>query len=146
MLAKQEAIEQVGLMDERFFMYGEETDWCYRFKQAGWKIVFTPHAQIIHIGGQSTIQKSAAMAIQLRLSILKYIRKHYGWLMYGIARFLTALFFFLRVPYWASIALLGSNERKKSIETARTYLVGGFYCLTDWQKLLMNKGAIKSGL
>ncbi len=42
MLVRREAIEQIGLLDEYFFMYGEETDWCYRFKQAGWKVIFTP--------------------------------------------------------------------------------------------------------
>ena len=42
MLVRHRAIEDVGIMDERFFMYGEETDWCYRFKQAGWKVMFTP--------------------------------------------------------------------------------------------------------
>ncbi len=45
MLIRREAIEQVGTMDEGFFMYAEETDWCYRFRQAGW--CSTPVGQII---------------------------------------------------------------------------------------------------
>ena len=44
MLVRREAIEQVGIMDERFFVYGEETDWCYRFKRASWK----PHFKFKH--------------------------------------------------------------------------------------------------
>ncbi len=40
MLVRQDTIKKVGSMDEQFFMYGEETDWCYRFKQAGWKVMF----------------------------------------------------------------------------------------------------------
>ena len=57
MLVRREAIEQVGTMDEQFFMYGEETDWCYRFRKKGWKVMFAPIGQIIHFGGQSTAQR-----------------------------------------------------------------------------------------
>jgi GT2 family glycosyltransferase len=56
MLVRKEAIDQVGLMDERFFMYAEETDWCYRFKARAWKNRFTPDAEIIHIGGASAVR------------------------------------------------------------------------------------------
>jgi len=56
---------------------------------------------------------------------------------------LTALFFFLRVPYWIIHAVLRRKERSLSIEKAGTYLIGGFNCLWDWKELLMNKDAIK---
>ena len=124
MLVRREAIEQVGLMDERFFMYGEETDWCYRFKKAGWKVVFAPVGEIIHLGGQSTLQERSDMIVQLRLSILKFLRKHHSRLAYGIACFLTVLFFAIRVPFWTFLSLLSQEKRKQSVIKTRAYLSG----------------------
>jgi GT2 family glycosyltransferase len=51
MLVRRAAIEQVGLLDESFFLFSEETDWCYRFVQAGWSVLFTPWAECVHVGG-----------------------------------------------------------------------------------------------
>jgi GT2 family glycosyltransferase len=53
LLARREAIEQVGPLDERFFLFSEETDWCYRFRQAGWRVLFYPGAECVHVGGAS---------------------------------------------------------------------------------------------
>jgi N-acetylglucosaminyl-diphospho-decaprenol L-rhamnosyltransferase len=78
MMVRREAIQQVGPMDEGFFMYCEEVDWCYRIKQAGWKIYYTPDAEIIHHGGQSTRQSAGPMLVQLHRSRDRFFRKHYG--------------------------------------------------------------------
>jgi N-acetylglucosaminyl-diphospho-decaprenol L-rhamnosyltransferase len=51
MLARRRAIGEVGAFDESFFLFSEETDWCYRFARAGWKTVFTPAAECTHVGG-----------------------------------------------------------------------------------------------
>ena len=53
MLVRRSAIDEVGLLDEDFFLFSEETDWCYRFRQAGWKVVFFPGAECVHVGGAS---------------------------------------------------------------------------------------------
>lgn len=143
MLVRREAIDQVGVMDERFFIYADETDWCYRFKKNGWKIMFTPETQIIHYGGQTTKQMTKEFRLQLQGSGLIFMKLHRNKLAFPLARLLAAMFFFLRVPYWLVRAILHKNERKKSIQTAGTYLIGGFYCLADWKKLLMNKQAIE---
>jgi len=100
MLVRREAIEQVGTMDEQFFMYFEETDWCYRFKKAGWKVVFTPDAEIIHLGGASSKQVRIPMVKQWRKSMLLYYKKHKRMLEYLSAWVLITLFFLTRVPYW----------------------------------------------
>jgi GT2 family glycosyltransferase len=55
-MMRRETLEQVGLFDERFFVYFEDVDWCYRAKLAGWPIYFLPHAQVIHLGGRSSEQ------------------------------------------------------------------------------------------
>jgi GT2 family glycosyltransferase len=51
LLVRREATEAVGLFDEGYFMFSEETDWCYRFRSAGWKTVFHPEAECVHVGG-----------------------------------------------------------------------------------------------
>jgi GT2 family glycosyltransferase len=52
MLVRREAMEQVGLLDEKFFLFLEETDWCYRMKKAGWKIYHIPQAEVLHFQGK----------------------------------------------------------------------------------------------
>lgn len=78
MLVRRDAISEVGLMDEHYFMYSEETDWCYRMRRAGWEIWFTPTAQVIHYGGQSTQKWKHAMIRSLYRSKVRFFRKHYG--------------------------------------------------------------------
>ena len=124
MLVRRQAIEQVGAMDERFFMYGEETDWCCRFKKAGWKVMFTPDAEIIHFGGQSSKIVREEMFIQLRLSILKFIEKHHGQLAHKTACLLTAMFFALRMPVWFFASFLTLRDREYASARLRTYLKG----------------------
>jgi GT2 family glycosyltransferase len=53
MLVRRDAVDAVGLLDEDFFLFSEETDWHYRFTRAGWKVLFTPDAQAVHVGGAS---------------------------------------------------------------------------------------------
>ena len=139
MLVRREAIEQVGLMDEQFFMYGEETDLCYRFKKTGWKVFFTPDAEIIHLGGGSSRQMKPEMTLQLRGSILLFIRKHKGRLAYVLACLLVALFFLLRVPYWLVLAIFLRSDRKGCMERAKTYCVGALRCLAGGKGLLFRK-------
>lgn len=123
MLVRREAIDQVGVMDERFFMYAEETDWCYRFREEGWDVTFTPAGQIIHLGGQSTAKKPVAMIVQLRLSILKFIRKHSGRFAQVSARFLTALFFAVRIPIWFA-RVFSLRQRSEAVVKMRAYSIG----------------------
>ena len=53
MLVRREAIAEVGLADENFFLFSEETDWCYRVREAGWEVVFFPGAECVHVRGAS---------------------------------------------------------------------------------------------
>ena len=53
MLVRRAAVDAVGPLDEDFFLFSEETDWCYRFARAGWKVLFCPDAECIHVGGAS---------------------------------------------------------------------------------------------
>lgn len=123
MLIRREAIDQVGLMDEQFFMYAEETDWCYRFKEKGWEVIFTPVAQIIHLGGQSTAKRPVAMIVQLRLSILRFISKHRGRFTRLVAGLLTAVFFTVRLPIWFA-RIFRSRRRAEAATKLQAYSTG----------------------
>ena len=60
MMVKSEAIAKVGYFDEDFFFYGEDLDWCWRFKEAGYKIMYTPTAKIIHYKGAASGMKQTS--------------------------------------------------------------------------------------
>jgi len=124
MLARRQVIEEVGLMDEQYFMYCEETDWCYRIRRAGWNILFYPHARIIHLGGASSRQVKTAMLVQLRLSILAFMKKHHSRLSYGLACLLTIIFFLIRIPGWFLILVFSVRRRKEALVRLAAYFTG----------------------
>jgi GT2 family glycosyltransferase len=75
MLVRRDAIEQVGLLDEDFFLFSEETDWCYRFRRAGWKVLFYPGAEFVHVGGAS---HGGQMFTENLRGHLRFLAKHSG--------------------------------------------------------------------
>ncbi len=135
MLVRREAIERVGMMDEAFFMYAEETDWCYRFRQAGYKSLFTPAASIIHLGGASSRQAASKMRLQLSASILYFLKKHKSRSEYVLACLLTALFFVVRAPIWWAKGYLSRKERPYAWGVARTYITGARAVLRGYEGL-----------
>jgi len=139
MLVRQDAVRKVGSMDERFFMYGEETDWCYRFSQAGWKVMFAPGGEIIHLGGASSSKIKPEMVLQLRGSILLFIKKNKKRMTYATACFLVALFFLLRIPYWFGRAVFWKNTRSRDMQTTKIYAAGAFKVLLGWRGLCLVK-------
>jgi N-acetylglucosaminyl-diphospho-decaprenol L-rhamnosyltransferase len=78
LMARGDAIKQVGLMDEGFFMYSEELDWCRRFREAGWRVVYLPMACIVHHRGKSSEQALPARHIHFQTSKVRYFRKYHG--------------------------------------------------------------------
>ena len=103
MMVRKAAMDEVGLLDESYFMYGEDIDWCYRFHQAGWKIYYVPTTEIIHFRGESgrgvplriLYRKSRAMSIFVNKHMARRFRFFPLWLLqvgialYGTFRFLA---------------------------------------------------------
>jgi N-acetylglucosaminyl-diphospho-decaprenol L-rhamnosyltransferase len=75
MLVRRGAIDEVGGLDESFFLFSEETDWCYRFHQAGWKVFFFPGAECVHVGGAS---HGGRMFRENLRGQLRFLAKHSG--------------------------------------------------------------------
>ncbi|MEZ4643915.1 MAG: glycosyltransferase family 2 protein [Chloroflexota bacterium] len=78
MMTRREVLEQVGGMDEAYFMYSEELDWCRRIRDAGWRVVYLPTAQVVHYEGKSSEQAVTARHINFNRAKLRYFRKYHG--------------------------------------------------------------------
>ena len=77
MMIRREAIRQVGLMDETFFMYGEDLDWCYRIKAAGWRVYYNPAVTVLHIKRASS-RRNPRARVEFWRAMSIFYRKHYA--------------------------------------------------------------------
>ena len=77
MLVKREAIESVGLWDEDYFLHCEDLDWCMRFHQAGWRVLFVPDARVMHVFGGCSRQRPYFVEWHKHLGILRFYRKFF---------------------------------------------------------------------
>ncbi len=78
MLVRSNVIKDVGAMDDDYFMYSEETDWCYRIKRGGWKVIYLSNVAIYHLGGGSASRGSLTQLALLYQSKILFFQKHYG--------------------------------------------------------------------
>jgi len=115
MLLRRQAIDGVGPADEDFFLFSEETDWCYRFRRAGWKVVFFPGAECVHVRGAS--HGGGLFRENLR-GHLRFLAKHHGEATAERARRL--LRFALRLR-----GLLFRGERGRAYRDAARWLGSG---------------------
>jgi len=129
MLVQREAMEQVGCMDEDYFLYFEETDLCYRVAKAGWKTVFWPGAKIVHVhGGRQSSQKdSIQMFAQFHKSLLIFFKKRLGLGSYFPAKLMltvnSGLRFLGGVIMAAMIGVLGKDTSSKQDRVHKHWLV-----------------------
>jgi N-acetylglucosaminyl-diphospho-decaprenol L-rhamnosyltransferase len=77
-LLRRAAFDDVGSFDEGFFLFSEETDWCYRLREAGWQSFFFPDAEIVHVGGASWRAESATLFTEQVRGHLRFLAKHRG--------------------------------------------------------------------
>ncbi len=120
LLVRRQVYEQVGGLDEGFFMYSEELDWCRRIKDAGWQVVYLPTATVIHHEGRSSEQVVPARHIYFQSSKVRYFRKHHGALRAELLRrFLLATYVYQLVRE-GSKWLVG-HKRPLRAERVRAY-------------------------
>jgi hypothetical protein len=84
-LIRRDVVEAIGGMDDRYFLYFEETDYCLQTMRAGWRVMIFPEVSVIHLGGESSKTENQAMSVKGKqilkynfLSEYKYYRKNYG--------------------------------------------------------------------
>lgn len=120
MLVRRAVYDQIGGLDERFFMYSEELDWCYRAKQAGWRVVYFPRAQVRHYEGKSSEQVLAQRDIYFHSSKVRYFKKHHGVLKGELLRwFLLGMFAYQWLDEGAK--WLMGHKRTLRAERVRAY-------------------------
>jgi N-acetylglucosaminyl-diphospho-decaprenol L-rhamnosyltransferase len=78
LLVRREVLDEIGLFDTSFFMFNEEVDFCYRVREAGWRVVFYPGAEFVHVGGASTSLDWSRMYREQLRSHLRFLAKHRG--------------------------------------------------------------------
>jgi hypothetical protein len=115
LLVRAEAADTVGLFDEDFFMFSEETDWLCRFRHAGWKVVFSPDAEVVHVGGAS---HGGRLYVENLRGNLRFIAKHDGWR--EAARAQRLLLWSLRVR-----SVLFHGERGRTYREGAAFLASG---------------------
>jgi N-acetylglucosaminyl-diphospho-decaprenol L-rhamnosyltransferase len=91
LMVRRSTVGDVGLLDEGYYMYCEEIDWCMRIKRAGWGILCCPQAEIVHHSAQSTSQLKDEMYVQLHKSRYRLYRKQYGHLFQRLANWLVKI-------------------------------------------------------
>jgi GT2 family glycosyltransferase len=95
-MVTRKALDEVGLLDEDFFIYSEDSDWCKRFQKAGTRIVFSPEAQAIHYGGASSNNAPVRFAIEMNRANLHYWKKHHSRMSQTGFLLITAFHHFIR--------------------------------------------------
>jgi len=96
MCMRAQALAQVGLLDEGYYMYCEDVDWCYRARQAGWRIYYLPQAVVTHAIGRSSDQRPLRMVAEFHRSMGRYYWKHYASAVFPLLRPLVQAGIWLR--------------------------------------------------
>ena len=109
---RRELYEQMGGIDEKFELYFEETDWCYRAKKAGWKILYTPDATIVHLGAHSTSKNPELSSVRFYRAQSYFYRKNYGMFKYIALKIITVV----GLKFWLARTLKGYITKKIDAE------------------------------
>jgi len=112
LMINRKTIEEVGLLDEQYFMYSEETDWCYRIKKADWHIYYIPQAEVIHFGWENIEPSSVRKFIELHKSMLLFFKKHYTPSMVCLLWLILKLGLLIRIIAWSVLCFLPTSNRK----------------------------------
>jgi N-acetylglucosaminyl-diphospho-decaprenol L-rhamnosyltransferase len=115
LLVRRDAVEEVGYFDEDYFLFSEEVDWCWRFWQAGWKVLFFPGAEVMHVFSASYNPK---LFNELVRGHLRFLAKHRGLGVAERARRLLLVALRLR-------ALVFRGERGAMYRRAAAWLASG---------------------
>lgn len=118
MVVRQSALEDVGLLDEAYFMHCEDLDWCKRFELAGWKVGFVSGAQVVHAKGVSSKSRPLGVLWTLHLGMDRFFNKFYkaetSWPLRILVKLGIAVSFMVRAPM-AVLGRFGSGSSSDSL-------------------------------
>jgi hypothetical protein len=111
LMTRREALNEIGPLDERFFIYKEDVDWCKRFSESSWKVHFDPGPKAIHYGGASSSATPVRFVVEMEKANRLYWRKHHGWLAQKTAVALSFAHHSLRFCGWTVTYLWSHSNR-----------------------------------
>ncbi len=120
-MARSIALDDVGPLEEEFFMYGEDIDWCHRFWQAGWRVVYFPEASATHLGGASSARAPVRFYVEMHRANMQYWRRHHSPASQAVYYALSVLHHAVRVVgYGAAYLLLPARRGEAGFKVARS--------------------------
>ncbi len=115
-LVRRQVIDQVGYLDESFFMFLEETDWCWRVRQAGWEIWHIPQSVIVHFGSGSADGNIGRIKVLYVRSRLQYYLKHFGYTQALLAWISMTIGLTLRVIASSVIGWVSRSRHQQALQ------------------------------
>jgi GT2 family glycosyltransferase len=114
LFARREAIEAVGLLDEGYFFFLEETDWCWRMRARGFAVVHVPDARVVHLSGASSKRRDAALTrIEFHRSLYRFLASHRGAGVRELSRALRMTKAALAIVFLSPLALFSARQRAR---------------------------------
>ena len=104
LMIRRQALDAIGGLDEGFFLYSEEVDWCWRARQAGWGVYYLAEAGVLHWGGQSSAKAPLARRSLVYRSKLRFLRRNYGDGSARVYRCALAATSYLKIGLWALLS------------------------------------------
>ena len=115
-MVRRTAIDEVGLLDERFFIYSEDKDWCKRFHEKGWEVIYFPEAKAIHYGGASSANAPIRFYLEMQKANLQYWDKHHGSISTVLFRWMLIINNLCRLIGYKIIKTYAGESSKNIIE------------------------------
>jgi GT2 family glycosyltransferase len=122
LMVRAEVLTRLGVLDEQFFMYFEETDWCYRMRENGGEVWIEPAARVIHFGGSDAGHYDARRLVHYHRSLLQFYRKHYSSASQIALRAVLILRSFVRILVWFAFLILQPRLRTHALSAIKGYL------------------------
>ena len=110
-MVRRSAIDTVGLLDEEHFMYGEDIDWCHRFRRAGWRVLYYPKAAAIHYCGGSSSRAPSRYYVEMQRANLQYWRRYHNPLSVGAYLLIVFLHQLLRLAGYSAMYVVKPAAR-----------------------------------
>jgi GT2 family glycosyltransferase len=124
MLVRQTTVEQVGMLDEYFYTFSCEADWCLRISRAGWKVAFVPEVSFTHVGGDHSINttvKSYDALVRSHINRYFFFHKHHGALAQGLLRPIMTVGAILRLIKFLALYCMAPSRRPEAGPKIRAY-------------------------
>ena len=121
LMVRGDAARAEGYLDEGIFMCYEDLEWCLRLRAAGWRILYLPDHEVVHLEGQSIRQRMGEMLVVSQQSLYYLFQKHFGRCRLQALRGLTLVEMVLRTALWSTVWLLRPNRRAEAADRLGAY-------------------------